>query len=119
MDINLALETLPAKIAEFTEKENEAYARMLNSHEEYKRTRAKIFLEVKASDHVMSLKQLDYQLDASETLCKIKDQELLAEIDYRAARLKKDFYDNEFQAAMERGRNLRKEMSSLNDTIKR
>jgi len=115
-DLNLALEILPAQIAEMTEKENTAYANMIIAHERYKQERAKMYLILKAKGGA-TIRDIDYTLDCDNTICAIKDTELQAEILYRSYRMKKEQYYSEFQAAMEQARNIRKELSTLNNTV--
>jgi len=116
IDINQILEIAPAKISEYAEKENQSYASMLRYHEEYKRLRAKTYLESRVKNE-MTVKDLEYTLDTNEELCKVKDLELNAEIDYRAWRTKKEKAENTFQSALELGRNKRSELRALGDTI--
>lgn len=117
--IDLILEKAPAKISRHTELENKAYADMLKLHEQYKRERAKKYLQRRANEGTVTIKDLEYALDTDEELNAIKDKELLAEIDYRANRERKEYYENEFQSACERGRNVRSELRGLSDTIKK
>ena len=118
-EINAALSTLPAQIARLGEQENTSYALMTRLHEDYKRARARAFFTTKASDpSLKSLKELDSALDNHPALQRVKDDELLAEIEYRGYRLQKERLENEFQAAQEIARNLRSEQRNLNDTIR-
>ena len=117
MNIAQILEKAPAKIAEYAEKENEAYALMINKHEEHKRIRAKKYLEKRAREGSVTIKDIEYELDSDSELLQIKDAELLAEINYRAWRIKKNKVDDLLQSAMERGRNIRSEIRGLNNTI--
>ena len=115
MNINQILEIAPAKISQYCEAENKSYAVMLHKHEEYKRERARKYLTSKVDG--ATIKDLEYKLDCDETLCKIKDEELNAEIDYRGFRAKKEKASNTFQAAMELGRTARQELRTLQDTV--
>ena len=117
MDINKILSDAPAKISEYAENENKCYADMVTWHEEYKRMRAKTYLETKTTKD-MTAKDLDYFLDNHSDLNIIKDKELQAEIEYRSWRQKKEKARDYFTMAMELGRNQRAEFYSLNDTIK-
>jgi len=116
ININQILEEAPAKISEFCTKENEAYAMMEARHEEYKRERAKEYFRQKIAGNCTA-KDVEYKLDMDSGLCQIKDAELLAEVDYRAWRTRKEKAEHLFNAAVEMGRNQRAEMYSLNDTI--
>jgi len=117
MNIDQVLEQAPAKIAEYAEKENTSYAQMVKLHEEYKRVRAKKYLEAKALKSG-TIPEIDAKLDTDSELIEIKDAELLAEITYRGWRVKKDKASNTFQSACEQGRNKRTELKALGDTIK-
>ena len=116
MDINKILELAPAKIAEFTVKENESYAEMLRTHEEYKRLWAKTFLEKKTLES-KTIKELECELDILPELVALKDKEINAEIAYRGWRQKKDNARDYFNAVQEIGRTRRAEMKSLSDGI--
>ena len=116
MDINSVLEKAPAKISEYTAKENESYATMIRTHEEYKRLWAKTFLEKKAVNG-KTIKELECELEILPELMALKDKEIQAEIDYRGFRQKKDNASDHFQAAMELGRTRRTELKSLHDTV--
>ena len=116
-DITKILYEAPNKIAEFCELENRFYALMIQKHEEYKRAKAKLYLEKKAQGQITS-KDLEYELDCNSDLCFIKDTEIQAEISYRAARAKKERAEHLFNSAVETGRNQRAELYSLNDSIK-
>lgn len=116
-EIELILEKAPAKISRHTTLENKAYADMIVYHENYKRERSKKYLQRRANEGTVTIKDLEYALDCDAELMAIKDKELLAEIDYRANRERKEYYENEFSSAQERGRNIRSEKFGLNDTI--
>jgi len=117
MTIDEVLTKAPSKISYFAERENKAYGDMIIYHEEYKRVRAKKYLERRAKEGTITVKDMEYWLDTNEELQAIKDKELLAEIDYRGHRQKKDHWDDLFNAAMERARNKRTELRNLKDTI--
>jgi len=86
-------------------------------HEEYKRERAKKYLSLKVQG-LGTIKDIEYTLDCDLELVEIKGKELQAEANYRMWRMRKDRAHDTFEAAMEMGRNLRKEWFSTNDTIK-
>ena len=116
-EINSILERAPAKIAYYCEKENNAYSQMLNAHEEYKRRRAKQYLEIKIKAE-NSIKDIEYMLDCDNVLSGFKDAEIKFEIDYRSWRQKKEKAKDFFEAAKNLGYNLRKNIDGLSDTIK-
>ena len=116
IDINQILSEAPSAIARHCEVENQHYAEMLRLHEDYKRLRAKKYLEMKADDKE-SQKDREYALDCDEELCKVKDLELQEEISYRAARQKKEKAENYMQSALELGRTKRAEIRGLSDVI--
>jgi hypothetical protein len=117
MDINSVLEKAPSAIASYTMKENEAYASMLKLHEEYKRLWAKMYLEKKASEEKISIKEIECVLEIDKDLSALKDRELVAEIEYRSWRQKKDNAKDHFVAAQEIARTRRTELKSLHDTV--
>lgn len=117
MNIHDILEKAPQKIAYYAEKENEAYSTMITKHEEYKRIFAKKYLEKKAEGK-KTIPEIEAEITIDQDVAKIKDEEILAEINYRGWKLKKNKADDLFQSAMERGRNQRTEMKMLNNTIK-
>lgn len=117
MDITKILSEAPALIAERAEKENKYYANMLVFHEQYKQQRAKKYLQLKA-EKKDTIKDIEYLLDSNEELCKMKHQELEAEIEYRGWRQRKEKAKDYFSMAVELGRNQRQEFYSLRDTIK-
>ena len=115
--ISEILEKCPAKISFYCQKENDAYATMIQSHNDYKILRSKKYLQRRSNEGTVTIKDLEYALDSDQELTAIKDKELLAEIDYRACRQKKEYYKDLFQSACEKGRNMRSELHSLKDTI--
>ena len=117
MDINTILEKAPNKISHFCELENQAYANMITFHENYKRERSKKYLQRRSNEGTVTIKDLEYALDSDTELTAIKDKELLAEIDYRANRQRKEYYRDLFNSAQEQGRNVRSELRGLGDTI--
>jgi len=118
-NIDAILSKAPALIARHTELENKAYAEMVNKHEEHKRVRAKLYLEKRAREGQVTVKDIEYELDFNEELASIKDAELKAEVDYRSHRQKRQYYENMFEAARSWGANVRAELRSLDDTIRR
>jgi len=116
MDINRVLEIAPAKISQYCEAENNAYALMLRKHEEYKRERARFYLAKKIGTD-KTIKDIEYELDCNPELSSIKESEINAEIDYRSQRMKKEKAKDTFQSALELGRTARQELRSLHDTI--
>lgn len=115
--INYYLSHCPAIIAQRAEEENKHYAEMITLHENYKRQRAKLLLEMKAKGDEGTQKEKEYLLDTNEELNKIKDAELEAEINHRAWRAKKEKARDLFEAAKALGYNQRLEWRSGNDTI--
>ena len=116
MDINSVLEKAPAAIASYTVSENEAYAKMIMAGIEYKRLWAKAYLEMKAAGG-KTIPELENELIINPALMVVKDKEILAEIDYRSWRQKKDNARDFFNAAQELGRTKRAEMKSLGDSV--
>jgi len=118
IDINKILETVPAEKARHAEQENESYLKIKSLEFEYKRSRAKLFLEHRATSSA-SIKEIEYVLDTDEKLNSIQDQILMAEIDYKKHRLNKERCNDEFQGAMELSRNNRQEWYATHDTVQR
>ena len=116
MDISQILETAPAKIYSYATEEIKFYKEQINLHEEYKRLRAKVGLELKAKG--TSLKEIDWILDNEEDLIELKSREMSAEINYKEQKALKDRAVNYLQVALESGRSLRAEMRAGLDTVK-
>lgn len=119
MNINQVLEQAPSKISLYCVEENKHYAEMIRLHEDYKRLRAKKYLELKAQSPEEKQKNMEYYLDCEEGLCKIKDLELQEEISYRASRQKKENAEHYLQVALEMGRTKRAEIRSLYDDVQK
>lgn len=119
MNITDILERAPAKISQHCEEENKHYAEMIKLHEEYKRLRAKKYLEMKAKSPQEKQKNAEYILDCNKELCNIKDLELREEIDYRASRQRKENAEHYLQVGLEMGRTKRAEIRGLTDDIRK
>jgi hypothetical protein len=119
IDINTVLETAPSKIARYAEVEVKHYRDMITGHEEYKRLRAKKYLEIRAQETKIPQKDVEYMLDCDPMLCKVKDDEFMSEINYRSWRNKREEADDELQCALEQGRTIRSEQRSLSNSIPR
>lgn len=114
--INQILLEAPSIISYRAEQENKFYAQMITLHENYKQLRAQKYLETKAKSEA-SIKDIEYMLDSDTDLCRLKSEELQAEIDYRKWRADKDKAVNHFEGAKQLSYNIRCEMRSLSDTI--
>jgi len=117
INIEDILEKAPAKIFQYAEEETEAYKREINLHEEYKRLRAKKALEFKARGDVRTAKEIEWLLDTNEELMKIKDEELLAEIEAKGKRNRRDRANDYFESAKAFGWLKRIEWDATNDVI--
>lgn len=115
MDINQVLETAPQKIYEYATEEIRFLEQQMRLHEEYKLTRAKKGLELKAQG--TSLKEIDWLLDSDDTLLEMKSNEMTAEISYKKQRALKDRADDYLQVALEKGRSQRAEIRAGLDVV--
>ena len=115
--IQKILELAPSKISFYTENEIKEFQFKEAFHEQYRRERARRYLELKAKGETTE-KEREYLLDCNSILTALKDKELIAEINFRGWRMKRDRADDTLQATMELARLARKEMGSLDPTVK-
>lgn len=116
INITKLLTEAPSKIAYHQEQAGKHYAEMIKLHEEYKRAKYKLYLELKAQG--TSANEAEPKATIEKTITQIKDLELQAEINYRAERQKQDYWNDQFEMAKELGYNKRAQIRSLNDTVK-
>ena len=118
MTITETLIKSPPKIAFHIAMANKFYKQLLRYKEDYKRAYAKKYLEWRAREGTVKIKDIEANLVVDTDLTTIKDSELLAEINYKGERQKAQAWSDYFQAAITMGYLKRQELKSLHDTVK-